>query len=32
MKNNMDRIQEMKEMTLDINKRIHGDDYFVGFT
>ena len=31
MKNNMDRIQEMKEMTLDINKRIYGDDYFIGF-
>ena len=31
MNKKMDRIQEMKEMTLDINKRIYGDDYFIGF-
>jgi len=31
MNKKMDRLQEMKEMTLDINKRIYGDDYFIGF-
>ena len=31
MNKKMDRLEEMKAMTLDINKRIHGDDYFVGY-
>ena len=31
MNKKMDRLQEMKAMTLDINKRIYGDDYFIGF-
>ena len=31
MNKKMDRLAEMKAMTLDINKRIYGDDYFIGF-
>ena len=31
MNKKMDRLAEMKAMTLDINKRVLGDDYFVGF-
>ena len=31
MNKKMDRLEEMKAMTLDINKRIYGDDYFIGF-
>ena len=31
MNKKMDRLSEMKAMTLDINKRIYGDDYFIGF-
>ena len=31
MNKKMHRLEEMKVMTLDINKRIYGDDYFIGF-
>ena len=31
MNKKIDRLEEMKAMTLDINKRIYGDDYFIGF-
>ena len=31
MNKKMDRLQEMKEMTLDLNKRVYGDDYFIGY-
>lgn len=31
MKRQINRLEEMKKMTLDLNKRIDGDDYFIGF-
>ena len=31
MNKKIDRLEEMKAMTLDLNKRIYGDDYFIGF-
>ena len=30
MSKDLDRLKEMKEMTLDLSKRIDGDDYFIG--
>ena len=31
MNKKMDRLAEMKAMTLDLNKRVYGDDYFIGY-
>ena len=31
MKKEIDRLAEMKAMTLDLNKRVYGDDYFIGY-
>ena len=31
MNKKMDRLQEMKKMTLEVHKRIDGDDYFIGY-
>tara|TARA_Y100001937_G_C6900444_1_gene233067 strand:- start:99 stop:485 length:387 start_codon:yes stop_codon:yes gene_type:complete len=31
MNKKMDRLEEMKAMTLDLNKRVYGDDYFIGY-
>ena len=31
MSKDLDRLKEMKEMTLDLSKRVDGDDYFVGY-
>ena len=30
MSKDLDRLKEMKEMTLDLSKRVDGDDYFIG--
>ena len=30
MSKDLDRLKEMKEMTLDLSKRVAGDDYFIG--
>ena len=30
MNKDLNRLKEMKEMTLDLSKRVNGDDYFIG--